>query len=639
MARQRVQTQYDSNQVSLTPVAQTVNTYVRPTKDNQLSRALEQAAGTVFKRVEEQERLQTVQDSAYAKRMQAQTIEQFKNVIKKPEFADDPNMNAEGFFGHPDVQELLTSNLSGIQDPLLKQEVQDNLTSIFTPVMQQHFHLGQQRQYDENTSKVFMSTYTAYSNNPETKPGDFNKLIKQFDTDLRSGDYGLSKQQSLNSLARIAQTEGRLGLMPHVGNYLLEKGLGGTEYQANVIEYVSAATEKIKAAELKKIQEAWSNSIGEATYAQISGGGGLQDITSPWGKTVTVKEQKQAAVEHLNFSVETAYKEAMTTAKTLFEEGSSEFEAAKVLAGEEAQRTMYEWHTKNNIENPEWSSEINAATARIHTYTDETNPKGQQAILRGMERMQQLFKSAPNYFNTFVSEADQELFHTYTSLTMFGATQPEALSMIANKINGNIEVDLQGVQEQAATIVDDVNDWWFKTGPGARHLRPKVERMITAALTYNPNADPEKVLEIAKDRIEAMTVVVGNSRLDKSRIQGMPPQDFADAIPSFVAYLKETNEGLAVYMSGIDIDDVGVAYSHQSKGINYFTLYSEEGKMPGTSSFTIEDIKKAAMWQRNQVLTSNKEFKKQADETKKWAAENTPLQQLINKQVRQSEGE
>lgn len=639
MARQRVQTQYDSNQVSLNPVAQTVNTYVRPTKDNQLSRALAQAAGTVFERVEEQKRVQTAQDRSYAKRIQAQTLEQLKNVIATPEVSDDPNMNAEGLFSLPAVQSLLTTNLSDIQDPLLKQEVQDNLTSIFTPVMQQHFHLGQQKQLDENTSKAFMSTYRAYSNNPETKPGDFNKLINQFDTDLRSGDYGLSKQQSLNSLARIAQTEGRLGLMPHVGNYLLEKGLGGTGYQSNITEYVFAATEKIKAVELKNIQEAWGNSIGEATYTQISGGLGLRDITSPWGKTISVKEQKQAAVEHLNFTVESSYNEAVTTAKTLYEEGSEEYQLALSMAKGEAQDTKYKWHTKNNIENPEWSSEINAATARIHTYTDETNPEGQQAILRGMERLKQLSNTAPNYFNTFVNEADQELYHTYTALTMFGATQPEALSMIANKINGNIEVDLQGVQEQAATIVDDVNDWWFKTGPGARNLRPKVERMITAALTYNPNADPEKVLEIAKDRIEAMTVVIGNSRLDKSRIQGLPPKDFADAIPSYVNYLKETNPLLAIYMSGIDVDDVGVAYSHQSNGINYFTLYSEEGKMPSASSFSIEDIKKAAMWQQNQVLKSTHALTKQADEMKEWAENNTPLQQLINKQVRQSEGE
>ena len=50
MARQRVQTQYASNQVRLTPQASPVDTYVQPARNDQISRALDSIAGDISRK-------------------------------------------------------------------------------------------------------------------------------------------------------------------------------------------------------------------------------------------------------------------------------------------------------------------------------------------------------------------------------------------------------------------------------------------------------------------------------------------------------------------------------------------------------------------------------------------------------------
>jgi len=72
VARQRVQTQYASNQVRLTPQASPVDTYVQPARNDQISRALDSVAGNVSRKTASDGRKQ---DQADATAFQVQKIQ------------------------------------------------------------------------------------------------------------------------------------------------------------------------------------------------------------------------------------------------------------------------------------------------------------------------------------------------------------------------------------------------------------------------------------------------------------------------------------------------------------------------------------------------------------------------------------
>ncbi|MCS5558776.1 MAG: hypothetical protein NZ738_05200, partial [Oceanospirillaceae bacterium] len=56
MAKQRVQTQYQQGQVRLNPQASVVDTFVRPSRNDQLSKALDSVTGNVARVQQEEER-------------------------------------------------------------------------------------------------------------------------------------------------------------------------------------------------------------------------------------------------------------------------------------------------------------------------------------------------------------------------------------------------------------------------------------------------------------------------------------------------------------------------------------------------------------------------------------------------------
>ena len=75
MAKQRVQTQYASNQVRLTPQASRVDTYVQPARNDQISRALDSVTGSIGRKIASDTRKQGQNDAAAFKVQQIQVAE------------------------------------------------------------------------------------------------------------------------------------------------------------------------------------------------------------------------------------------------------------------------------------------------------------------------------------------------------------------------------------------------------------------------------------------------------------------------------------------------------------------------------------------------------------------------------------
>ena len=75
MAKQRVQTQYAANQVRLTPQAAPVNTYVQPTRNDQISKALDAVGGNISRKKAKDERSEKETNAALFQVQKLQAVE------------------------------------------------------------------------------------------------------------------------------------------------------------------------------------------------------------------------------------------------------------------------------------------------------------------------------------------------------------------------------------------------------------------------------------------------------------------------------------------------------------------------------------------------------------------------------------
>ena len=75
MAKQRVQTQYAANQVRLTPQAAPVNTYVQPTRNDQISKALDAVGGNISRKKAKDERSESEANATLFQVQKLQAVE------------------------------------------------------------------------------------------------------------------------------------------------------------------------------------------------------------------------------------------------------------------------------------------------------------------------------------------------------------------------------------------------------------------------------------------------------------------------------------------------------------------------------------------------------------------------------------
>ena len=125
MATNRVQTQYQQNQVRLRPQASPVDTYVRPARNDQISKALDSVTGNVQRvQVKEERKLDMIQAS---KKQAAQVSFNvgYKSLMEQEKFA---RMTPEQILESPEYQDLLGGTLGQVDDEDLKGVLNNSIS-------------------------------------------------------------------------------------------------------------------------------------------------------------------------------------------------------------------------------------------------------------------------------------------------------------------------------------------------------------------------------------------------------------------------------------------------------------------------------------------------------------------------------
>jgi len=270
VAKQRVQTQYASNQVRLSPQASPVNTFVQPARNDQISKALDNVTGIVQQvQVKEERKLDMIQASK-KQAAQASFNIGYKSLIEQEKFA---RMSPEQILESPEYQDLLGGTLGQVDDEDLRG-VLNNSISQTVMATNKATSANWQRQdlreagatFASKTLEIYADDSAANYNLSSNPDGSLKR--RAFDPDGLT-DEQLKQETVLGLPSHIADIESILKekygysngdlqefwLLEQerrgeefsdtlIGDYLLESGFGGPDFRNKVLALNEKANTK-----------------------------------------------------------------------------------------------------------------------------------------------------------------------------------------------------------------------------------------------------------------------------------------------------------------------------------------------------------------------------------------------------------
>lgn len=264
MATKRVQTQRQQpNQVRLQPQASVVDTFVRPARNDQISRALDSVTGNV-KRVEvkEERRLDMVQAS---KKQNAQNIFNigYKALMAQDKFAE---MTPEQLNETPEFQQLYGTSSDMVDDEGLKGMLHNSMSSsMFAHSSASSKQWANKKLRDagagfvSDTFSIAVDEASMYNLSPTSAAHGRDGMDKQMlreelvasmpqrMKDLESvlkENYGFSNTDIQEFWLMEQEKRGVEHEDTLIGDYLLESGFGGPDFRNKVIALNESANNR-----------------------------------------------------------------------------------------------------------------------------------------------------------------------------------------------------------------------------------------------------------------------------------------------------------------------------------------------------------------------------------------------------------
>ena len=260
MATNRVQTQYQKSQVRLTPQASRVDTFVRPARNDQISKALDSVTGNVQQVQKEEERKLDMIQASKKQAAQNSFGIGFKALMEQEQFA---RMTHEEVLETPEYQKLFLGSLDQVDDEDLKGMLANSMTQSSRASSTASSALYK-RQDLRDAGAVFGSSTTdmhidqasaTYSFvegrsfgpdgltqdqlNQETADG-FASYAADIETILKD-KYGYSNTDLQNFWLKEQERRGEEFMDTVIGDYLIEAGNGGPDYRNKVLGLIEKA--------------------------------------------------------------------------------------------------------------------------------------------------------------------------------------------------------------------------------------------------------------------------------------------------------------------------------------------------------------------------------------------------------------
>ena len=613
MATKRVQTpRQQPNQVRLQPQASVVDTFVRPARNDQISRALDSVTGAV-KRVEvkEERRLDMIQAS---KKQSAQNTFNigYRALIDQEQFA---RMSPEQLTETPEYQKLFNTSLDMVDDEDLKgilsssmsssafatsnatsqQWVRQDLRDAGAEFASATFSIG----VDEGQS-LFNLTPTNAAHGPDGMDREMLReellasipdRIKNIESVLKE-KYGYSNTDLQNFWLKEQEKRGIQFEDTLIGDYLLEAGFGGPDFRNKVIALIEKADNaKLRSDQLENIDNImdWqtvadnglltlTSPAGIAAYKSMKAG-----ITSPsvYQKLVSDNQSALASIgakDRSDTSMMQSVAQVLAGNATLgfdtyFDHNNKEVthsqqdikratqkfinERAEELGGspEEVLARQVKMYSNANVLNEQWVSQFGKAFDMLGT--GELTPESPQwgATLQRFQLMKQVHQRNPQLFEKYLTGTKQRAqFNDWRLISAYGNSEVDALRDVGSFNALNAVVASKADQAKfAADIVDNLDTWGWGDVVGKDQALNTLfnEKMVQYArvISKYSQMNPAEIVEYYKDEVKRDHSVVNGKMV---YIGGNDQIDNSSFQEDAELYLQTNKEalGLTSYNTG-----------------------------------------------------------------------------------------
>ena len=570
MATKRVQTpRQQPNQVRLQPQASVVDTFVRPARNDQISRALDSVTGAV-KRVEvkEERRLDMIQAS---KKQSAQNTFNigYRALIDQEQFA---RMSPEQLTETPEYQKLFNTSLDMVDDEDLKgilsssmsssafatsnatsqQWVRQDLRDAGAEFASATFSIG----VDEGQS-LFNLTPTNAAHGPDGMDREMLReellasipdRIKNIESVLKE-KYGYSNTDLQNFWLKEQEKRGIQFEDTLIGDYLLEAGFGGPDFRNKVIALIEKADNaKLRSDIIGNIDNLmdWKDSAALGTFTvageeDIAARIALEDeLITPaqyeglhaTNKTAVAKiagsDRKNTAVVGVVNSILSGgtpngsyidWKgDTVQVSKQDAERAAQEHINNLAQAGggtpEEILSRQIALYSNANVLNEQWVATAGKAFDNLGTGNFVVGNPQFDTTMKKFKLLKQIHAGNPQMFRKYLTDSAQRAqFAEWRLLTQYGDSEVDALAAIGSPDYLESKASPARLQKFAEGVIAELDTWGWGdvvTGEEAKTLLSDKIKQYGQVIARTTGMLPSDFIkEYAKEIVDDHSVVNG----------------------------------------------------------------------------------------------------------------------------------
>ena len=587
MATKRVQTQYQQNQVRLRPQATPVDTFVRPARNDQISKALDSVTGNVQRVQQKEERKLDMIQASKKQAAQNSFGIGFRDLMSQEKFA---RMSPEQLLETPEYQKLFNGSLDQVDDVDLKGVLSNsmsqtaNATSLATSSSYQRSDLMDAGTvFGSNTIDLFIENKTAgYKFNPDGSPiyepdglsqeqlnEETEILFSSHAADIEGilkKKYGYSNSDLQEFWLKEQERRGELYMDTLIGDHLIKAGNGGPEYRNKVLALIEKAkTNKL----IKDSVKVTDDIIG---WQSIASSGKLTDLDKlelrqaeeagriPRGTRLAIinadssaratqaaqvrKDGAMAAVVANNLTGQFdlnagTWVDANNKTQTISKADSDRATQNRINQIAEAKfpdgnaegilAAKINMYSRVNVMNEEWQHEISKAFDFLGTGDFSPDSPLWKTTMNKFQLMKQLHSGNPQMFKKYLKSTEQRaMFTEWRVMSAYGVGgEQDALRALgsADHLQGKAgSKDLMAFSDEVVKNLDTWTNWDDVAG------------------------DDEDVKTLFKEKMVEYAKVI-------AKYTNMNPKQVVEAYMDEVKLDHSVVNGKLVFMGNMDIDN------------------------------------------------------------------------------------
>ena len=564
MATNRVQTPYQKSQVRLTPQASRVDTFVRPARNDQISKALDSVTGNVQRVQDKEERKLDMIQASKKQAAQNSFGTGFKALMEQEQFA---RMTHEEVLETPEYQKLFLGSLDQVDDEDLKGILANSMrqsskasSTASSAIYQRQDLRDAGVVFGSSTTDLHIdqasSTYsfvegrsfgpdglTQEQLTQETADG-FASYAADIETILKD-KYGYSNTDLQNFWLKEQERRGEEFMDTVIGDYLIKAGNGGPDYRNKVLGLIEKA----------KTNASIANSADVTDYLidirETAAAGGLDvadelelkrreeegDISPT--QRISILDANTTAIDvgaagvRKSGAMASAVKNIIagnfdlmggtyldqngkqqTISKNDIDKATqlriTEIVNAKLPNGTDEQKLAAEIGLYSNIDvvNESWQHQVGTAFSSLGTGDFSPDSPQFQTTMKKFQLMKKLHAGNPQMFKKYLkSPMERAMFTEWRVMSAYGDSEQDALRAIgsADHLQGKAgSKDLVAFADEVVANLDTWTSWDDVAGDDEDVKTLFKERMVEYAkvIAKYTNMNPKQVVEKYMDEVK-----------------------------------------------------------------------------------------------------------------------------------------